>query len=206
MSFIEFKLDPNVTSGSAPAASDQRTVDREPSVVFKAYTLPQAMQKNHSLKWNTLQEAQVWMENESRDKIFDFAPNGGRQNPRLDNPKTDWTRKIIYMCSRGAAGGSAKYVRKTSGPRKKPSRFCNCLCRLTLTVHLDGKVTGSYMPEHNHEIGAANARFTRDPSSERQRALELRAIGKCLGQELPKDHQTDLKQQGGWRLISNQRI
>ncbi|KAH6912278.1 hypothetical protein BKA70DRAFT_1032132, partial [Coprinopsis sp. MPI-PUGE-AT-0042] len=123
-------------------------------------------EKKLQMAWSSLEEAEKWMQAEATEKIFDFSRKEVRPNKKSASSKTTWYKKLIYICSRGSTGGKARYIRKYAWTRKKPRRHCGCKCRLTLTLYNDtDDVQGLYFPEHMHELGAANVRFTRVPES-----------------------------------------
>ncbi|KAJ3529131.1 hypothetical protein NMY22_g9127 [Coprinellus aureogranulatus] len=121
--------------------------------------------KHVKFTWNSLEEAKKWISDEEERNLFRFAikvtekPEQKKFKDRKKAPK--WKEKINYVCSRGSTGGVPAYTRKHNWQRKKPSKRCGCKCRLVLTTFSDSeKVMGLYTPEHNHALGAPNARFT----------------------------------------------
>ncbi|KAF6745149.1 hypothetical protein DFP72DRAFT_1091715 [Ephemerocybe angulata] len=131
------------------------------------------------LKWATLDEALAWIDQESGEKVFNFA----RKEPRPNKNKTEegrerWHKKLIYVCSRGNSGGRKKYHKRTTQTRKIPHKGTGCKCRLTLTVPRDSSpIIGRYVPAHNHELGASNARYTRISTKTRREVEGMLRMG-----------------------------
>jgi hypothetical protein len=108
------------------------------------------------LSWKTLPEAEDFMHTEERNKVFNFVLKES-PSPRENS---DWSSKKVYVCSRGPSGGKSNYTKQAEDrAQNKPPKATGCQCRLTLTVYSD-RVTGLYTDQHNHDLGAPNARFT----------------------------------------------
>ncbi|KAF5342494.1 hypothetical protein D9611_001695 [Ephemerocybe angulata] len=150
-----------VSSGEDSSDSEDETSEKGKSMVQK-------------LQWKNLQEAMEWMQDESKEKCFDFSRKEVRPNKNPATSRSNWTKRLIYICSRGSTGGgNRRYTRKHSWVRKKPLYECGCKCRLRLTVYLDSDtVDGIYHPDHSHALGNSNIRFMRIPEVTR-REIEL---------------------------------
>jgi hypothetical protein len=92
--------------------------------------------------------------------------------------KQQWLEKYVYVCSREGTGGRSQYKRKCNRGRKIPSKRTGCACLLVVKVYPGtDTVLGRYEAEHDHEIGAANLRYTRLPVETRVQIAEMLRMG-----------------------------
>ncbi|KAF5333556.1 hypothetical protein D9611_002587 [Ephemerocybe angulata] len=180
----KFRIDPSITS-TAPSvnhAEPQPPSTLEPDLLFHQFDSSVLEEEEEDegtekvrMEWPSLEKAKEWMARETEEKLFSFSA----KEPRRPNKKGvgKWVTKHIYMCSRGKVCGSSRYVKKHDRDRKVPNKRTGCGCRLTLTVLMDKTVIGLYVPDHNHELGAENARFTRMSSKSRQEIEGMLRMG-----------------------------
>jgi transposase len=81
-----------------------------------------------------------------------------------------WTRKRIYVCSRQRSGGPSKYQKKhPERHRKLESKKTGCRCRVVIKQYPHTEtILGRYTNKHDHEIGQANAAYTRPSRNARE--------------------------------------
>jgi hypothetical protein len=111
----------------------------------------------YGMEWSNIDEFDAWHRSEelanSIELIASSTVHGG----------TLWTRKRIYVCSRQRSGGPSKYQKKhPERHRKLESKKTGCRCRVVIKQYPHTEtILGRYTNKHDHEIGEANAAYTR---------------------------------------------
>lgn len=130
---------------------------------------------DYHLQWASLAEFKIWQKKEEISKGMSFTRS--QKDPNHD-PGQHWTSRWVYLCSRGKTGGNTKYKKKHDRDRKIGSRRCGCKCRLTIKMYPNtSTVLGMYNSEHNHDLGSANAKFTRLSKDTRRKIENLLRLG-----------------------------
>jgi len=117
-----------------------------------------------SLEWANLAEFEMWRQVEERASSIELIRSSTRTGVLF-------SQRQRFVCGRQDSGGPRKYQKKHPGRKRKVrNRKSGCGCYVIVKqYHHTSTILGSYVAEHDHEIGEANIAFTRLAGTTRER-------------------------------------
>jgi hypothetical protein len=111
---------------------------------------------DYPMEWPSLADFEAWRGSEERAHTIELI------GAKFTSGGPLWTQKRVYVCARQRSGGQKHYEKvHPDWQRKIDTKKTGCRCRVIIKLYPHSPIIlGHYTKEHDHEIGAANIKFT----------------------------------------------